>query len=161
VFPEISSYHVIKGFLNLSFSSEFWLNQLNVHLKVINSSLSPAKKMSCMIEYSSPNTNKPLHLGHIRNNLIGDAMSRIVKANGHDVIRVNLINDRGIHICKSMQAYLDFDPEGSPEKSGLKGDKYVGKLYVEFENAYKSEIDKLKKEGLSEEEAKKQAPGMQ
>ncbi|MGC9332322.1 MAG: arginine--tRNA ligase [Bacteroidales bacterium] len=161
VFPEISSYHVIKGFLNLSFSSEFWLQQLNSHSHAIQKALVPENKIKIMIEYSSPNTNKPLHLGHIRNNLIGDAMSRIMKANGHDVIRVNLINDRGIHICKSMQAYLDFDPDGSPEKSGLKGDKYVGELYVKFENTYKSEIDKLKKEGLSEEEAKKQAPSMQ
>ncbi len=161
IIPDISSYDVIKGFLNLSFTTEFWLRQLNNHIRVLNTALFPQKRLNFMIEYSSPNTNKPLHLGHIRNNLIGDAISRIVKANGHDVIRANLINDRGIHICKSMQAYLEFDPDGSPEKSGMKGDKYVGELYVKFENAYKSEIDTLKTQGLSEEEARKQSPIMQ
>ncbi|MGM0649924.1 MAG: arginine--tRNA ligase [Bacteroidota bacterium] len=161
VFPEISSYNVIKGFLNLSFSKEFWLQRLNNALKVIHHPLIPDKKLKLMIEFSSPNTNKPLHLGHIRNNLIGDAVSNVFKANGHEVIRVNLVNDRGIHICKSMQAYLNFDPNGSPEKAGMKGDKYVGGLYVKFEKAYKTEIENLKKEGLSEDEAKKQAPVMQ
>ncbi len=160
-FPEISSYNVVKGFLNLSFTSEFWLQQLNNASFVLSNPLSPWHKKKFMIEFSSPNTNKPLHLGHIRNNLIGDAMSKILAANGYEVFRVNLINDRGIHICKSMQAYLQFDPKGSPEKAGMKGDKYVGKMYVMFENAYKNEVNMLVNEGWDEEEAKKQAPIMQ
>jgi arginyl-tRNA synthetase len=157
----LSSYNVIKGFLNLSFSREFWIERLNDISKTTGKPLVPEEKKQVLIEFSSPNTNKPLHLGHVRNNLLGDSIARLLEANGHDVKRVNLVNDRGIHICKSMQAYLQFDPDGSPEKAGMKGDKYVGDLYVRFENAFKEETQSLIDKGLSEKEAKDQAPIMQ
>ncbi len=156
----LSTYNVIKGFLNLSFSREFWIERLNEISKNAGKPLLPEEKKRVLIEFSSPNTNKPLHLGHIRNNLLGDSIARILEANGHEVNRVNLVNDRGIHICKSMQAYLQFDPDGSPEKAGMKGDKYVGDLYVKFENAFKQEVESLIEKGLSEKDAKEQSPIM-
>ncbi|MFO7880188.1 MAG: arginine--tRNA ligase [Bacteroidota bacterium] len=160
-FENLTSYNVIKGFLNLSFSKEFWIERLNDIAHRPDDKLIPERKKKVLIEFSSPNTNKPLHLGHVRNNLIGDSVARILEACGHDVVRVNLVNDRGIHICKSMQAYLDFDPEGSPEKNGMKGDKYVGDLYVKFEKTYQAEVKELQEKGLSEKEAKDKAPIMQ
>ena len=117
-----------------------------------------ASGRSIMIEYSSPNTNKPLHLGHIRNNLLGWAVSQIQKANGHNVIMVNLVNDRGIHICKSMIAWEKFANGATPESTGVKGDHFVGDYYVRFDKEYKAEIKQLMEDGLSEEDAKKQAP---
>ncbi len=157
----ISSYNVIKGFLNLTFNSEYWLERLNLLHRDFKGNLTLRNPEKIMVEFSSPNTNKPLHLGHIRNNLIGDSVSRILQAAGHDVVRVNLVNDRGIHICKSMQAYLDFDPNGSPEKAGMKGDKYVGDLYVKFDLQYKGQVADLVESGMSEEDAKQKAPIMQ
>lgn len=159
--PEISSYNVIKGFLNLSMVNEFWLDELNRRAVSDWSSLRLDAPQRIMIEYSSPNTNKPLHLGHIRNNLLGDAISRILKANGHEVIRVNLINDRGIHICKSMQAYLQFAEGETPDSKGMKGDKFVGDLYVKFENALREEIARLTASGMSLKEARDKAPIIQ
>jgi arginyl-tRNA synthetase len=157
----VSSYNVIKGFLNLTFNSEYWLERLNLLHRDFNGTLTLKNPEKIMVEFSSPNTNKPLHLGHIRNNLIGDSVSRILKAAGHEVVRVNLVNDRGIHICKSMQAYLDFDPNGTPKKAGMKGDKYVGDLYVKFDLQYKGQIADLVESGMSEEDAKQKAPIMQ
>ncbi len=158
---QLSSYNVIKGFLNLSFTSEYWLERLgNIH-KSFDGNAPVDQPEKIMVEFSSPNTNKPLHLGHVRNNLIGDSVSRILKAAGHDVMRVNLVNDRGIHICKSMQAYLDFDSDGSPDKAGMKGDKYVGDLYVKFDQQYKGQVADLIESGMSEDDAKQKAPIMQ
>src|SRR5690606_15302779 len=116
------------------------------------------KGKKIMVEYSSPNTNKPLHLGHIRNNLLGYSVAEILKANGYEVIKANLVNDRGIHICKSMLAWQRWADGETPESSGLKGDHLVGKYYVVFDKAYKQEIDELKAQGLSEEDAKRNAP---
>ena len=113
-----------------------------------------------MVEYSSPNTNKPLHLGHVRNNLLGYSVAELLKANGHEVIKVNLVNDRGIHICKSMLAWQKFGNGETPESTGLKGDHLVGKYYVIFDKEYKKEIEALKAAGQTEEEAKKNAPLM-
>ncbi len=157
---EVSSYNVIKGFLNISFTSEYWLECLNDMHKHFDGTLKKEDAEKIMIEFSSPNTNKPLHLGHIRNNLIGDSVSRLLEVAGDEVVRVNLVNDRGIHICKSMQAYLEFDPEGSPEKAGMKGDKYVGDLYVKFDKAYKEQIQALVDSGRTEDDAKQNAPIM-
>lgn len=157
---DVSSYNVIKGFLNISLSSDYWLTRLTSIHNNFNGKIEPEQKEKIMIEFSSPNTNKPLHLGHIRNNLLGDSLSRIIEANGHEVIRVNLVNDRGIHICKSMQSYLQFDPDGSPEKAGMKGDKYVGDLYVKFEKEYRAEIEELVAKGVDADNAKQKAPIM-
>ncbi len=111
-----------------------------------------------MVEYSSPNTNKPLHLGHLRNNFLGYSVAEILKANGYEVIKANLVNDRGIHICKSMVAYQQVGKDETPESSGLKGDHLAGKYYVLFDKEYKKQIEDLKAEGQSEEEAKKNVP---
>lgn len=155
---EIVDFNVIKGFLNLGFSDAFWIGQLK-HT-ILNESFGqfPSNGKKLMVEYSSPNTNKPLHLGHIRNNLLGYSVAEILKAYGYDVIKANLVNDRGIHICKSMLAWQKFGNGETPESSGLKGDHLVGKYYVEFDKAYKAEIEALKAEGQTEEEAKKNAP---
>lgn len=157
---EVREYNVVKGFLNIEISSAYWLGVLN--------EVSGDKKYgyvkensgkSIMIEYSSPNTNKPLHLGHIRNNLLGWSVSEIQKANGHDVKMVNLVNDRGIHICKSMIAWQKFANGATPETAGMrKGDHFVGDYYVRFDKEYKAEIRQLMDGGMSEEEAKKNAP---
>ncbi len=156
---DIDSYNVIQGFLNISMTHEYWVNRLN--------SLAQAKKADddsnkplIMVEFSSPNTNKPLHLGHLRNNFLGDSVSRIVKAAGNRVMKVNLVNDRGIHICKSMIAWLKWGDGITPEKAGVKGDKLVGDFYVLFNNKYKEELEELKKSGLSDEEAEKKSPLM-
>ncbi|MDA4746738.1 arginine--tRNA ligase, partial [Enterobacter hormaechei] len=111
-----------------------------------------------MVEYSSPNTNKPLHLGHVRNNLLGYSVAQILKAAGYNVIKTQIINDRGIHICKSMLAWEKFGNGETPESTGLKGDKLVGNYYVRFDQEYKKQIEELKSEGVAEEAAKKQAP---
>jgi arginyl-tRNA synthetase len=158
--PVVSAFNVIKGFLNLSISKTYWLDQLTE----INNDASFGIKIPgedapmMMIEYSSPNTNKPLHLGHIRNNLLGFSISEIQRANGWNVFKTNIVNDRGIHICKSMLAWKLFGNGETPESTGLKGDHLVGKYYVVFDKAYKAEIKELMKKGLTEEEAKKQAP---
>ena len=158
--PMVSAFNVIKGFLNLSISKTYWLDQLTE----INNDASFGIKIPgedapmMMIEYSSPNTNKPLHLGHIRNNLLGFSISEIQRANGWNVFKTNIVNDRGIHICKSMLAWKLFGNGETPESTGLKGDHLVGKYYVVFDKAYKAEIKELMEKGLTEEDAKKQAP---
>lgn len=156
---EVQDYNVIKGFLNVVISSAYWLGILNEAAgeeKYGYAKQSSGK--SYMIEYSSPNTNKPLHLGHIRNNLLGWSVSEIQKANGHEVKMVNLVNDRGIHICKSMLAWQKYAEGATPESTGMKGDHFVGDYYVRFDKEYKAEIKRLTEQGMEEEEAKKKAP---
>ena len=158
--PIISDFNVIKGFLNLSISKNYWLETLNEIHKTPEFGITPVTENSdlMMIEYSSPNTNKPLHLGHIRNNLLGHSIAEIQKANGWKVVKTNIVNDRGIHICKSMLAWKLFGNGETPESSGLKGDHLVGKYYVIFDKAFKAEIKELIEKGMGEEEAKKSAP---
>lgn len=156
--PEIVGYNVVKGFLNLSLSDGFWTSRFEEIRSDERFGEAPATGRTIMIEYSSPNTNKPLHLGHIRNNLLGYSVARILAANGHRVIKVNLVNDRGIHICKSMLAWQLYGNGETPASSGMKGDHLVGKYYVEFDKHYKAQIKELTAAGQSEEEAKKNAP---
>ena len=156
---EVETYNVIKGFLNVVISSAYWIEVLNDVAK--EEKYGYAKEPSgktYMIEYSSPNTNKPLHLGHIRNNFLGWSVSEIQKANGHKVIMANLVNDRGIHICKSMIAWEKFANGATPESTGIKGDHFVGDYYVRFDKEYKAQIKELMAQGKTEEEAKKEAP---
>ena len=155
---EITGFNVIKGFLNLSISQAYWLNLFNTEVLKPDFGIIPSSGKKVMVEYSSPNTNKPLHLGHVRNNLLGYSVSELLKANGAEVYKVNLVNDRGIHICKSMLAWQKWSNGETPESSGIKGDHLVGKYYVIFDKEYKKEIDALKAEGQTEEEAKKNAP---
>ncbi|MBW6460615.1 MAG: arginine--tRNA ligase [Bacteroidales bacterium] len=155
----ISSYNVIKGFLNLTIRNEYWIEFLTDHFCLPDYGFIPVdENQPVVVEYSSPNTNKPLHLGHVRNNLIGWALSEILKANGKRVYRVNLVNDRGIHICKTMLAYKKWHPEEIPSFAGIKGDKFVGQLYVQYEQAAKKEREGLVAAGLTEEEAYRQSP---
>lgn len=156
----ISGFNVVKGFLNMSFPSEFWLNNLieNASKSKFGFTENHPKAKSVMVEYSSPNTNKPIHLGHIRNNLLGYSVANIFKAAGHKVHKIQIINDRGIHICKSMIAWEKFGNGETPETSGMKGDHLVGKYYVEFDKYYREEIKDLVSKGQTEEEAKKNAP---
>ncbi|MFW9596316.1 MAG: arginine--tRNA ligase [Paludibacter sp.] len=158
----ITNFNVIKGFLNLSINKTYWIESLNSILSTENYGYTRADEPAplMMIEYSSPNTNKPLHLGHIRNNLLGFSISEIQKANGWNVVKTNIVNDRGIHICKSMLAWQKFGNGETPASSGLKGDHLVGKYYVEFDKAYKAEVKELISKGFTEEEAKKNAPLM-
>ncbi len=158
--PEIKSFNVIKGFLNLVVDSSFWAARFGEIVEAENFGMAEPSGRTIMIEYSSPNTNKPLHLGHIRNNLLGYSVATILKANGHNVIKVNLVNDRGIHICKSMLAWQLYGGGETPESSGMKGDHLVGKYYVEFDKHYKQQIKELVAEGMAEDEAKKKAPIM-
>ncbi len=161
---EISAYNVIKGFLNISISNAYWIDVLQ---QAANQGSNFGKKpltvssSTVMVEYSSPNTNKPLHLGHIRNNLLGFAIAQILEANGNRVIKANLINDRGIHICKSMIAWQLYGNGETPQSSGTKGDHLVGKYYVAFDKQYKAEMQELMIQGVSEDEAKNVAPIMQ
>lgn len=156
----VAAFNVVKGFLNLSFSAGYWVSQLADIVKMKNYGFrwKGAHSRNIMVEYSSPNTNKPLHLGHIRNNLLGYSVSEILKANGHEVQKVQVINDRGIHICKSMLAWQKFGNGETPQSSGLKGDKLVGKYYVEFDKHYKAEIAQLVEAGKTKEEAEAEAP---
>ena len=156
---EVETYNVIKGFLNVVISSAYWIEVLNDVAKEEKYGYAkvPSGK-TYMIEYSSPNTNKPLHLGHIRNNFLGWSVSEIQKANGHKVIMVNLVNDRGIHICKSMIAWEKFANGATPESTGTKGDHFVGDYYVRFDKEYKAQFKELMEQGKTEEEAKKEAP---
>lgn len=156
----ISGFNVVKGFLNLSFPSEFWLENLveNASEAKFGFTENHPEAKSVMVEYSSPNTNKPIHLGHIRNNLLGYSVANIFKAAGHKVQKIQIINDRGIHICKSMIAWEKFGNGETPESSGIKGDHLVGKYYVEFDKHYREEIKDLISQGQSEDEAKKNAP---
>ncbi len=157
---EIKAYNVIKGFLNLSLDASFWADRFAEITADECFGVAAPTGRTMMIEYSSPNTNKPLHLGHIRNNLLGYSVAEILKANGHTVIKANLVNDRGIHICKSMLAWQLYGEGETPASSGMKGDHLVGKYYVEFDKHYKAQIKELMATGKSEEEAKKQAPIM-
>ena len=155
----IENFNVVKGFLNLSINNEAFVQ----NFKEIKAQfdVKENKNQTVMVEYSSPNTNKPLHLGHIRNNLLGFSVAQILKEAGYNVIKTQIINDRGIHICKSMLAWEKFGNGETPETTGLKGDKLVGNYYVEFDKNYKAQISELKEKGLDEETAKKQAPIIQ
>ncbi len=157
---EIKTYNAVGGFLNLSIDDAFYLNFLREIFPQEKYGYTSEKEnqKALMVEYSSPNTNKPLHLGHIRNNLLGHAISEIYKATGKPVLKTQIINDRGIHICKSMVAWQQFSDGETPESSGLKGDKLAGKYYVKFDRVYKEQIKELVTNGKTEEEAKKQAP---
>jgi arginyl-tRNA synthetase len=157
---EITSFNVVKGFLNIVIADEFWISYFaSVSGKSVLKT-SEGKKELVMVEYSSPNTNKPLHLGHVRNNLLGYSVSEILKAAGKDVIKTNLVNDRGIHICKSMLAWQKWGKGETPESSGMKGDHLVGKYYVEFDKHYKAEIAECISKGLNTADAEKSAPLM-
>ena len=157
----VEGFNVVKGFLNLSISAAFWLNFLKENTSLSNFGFkSPKSKSKVMVEYSSPNTNKPLHLGHLRNNFLGYSIASILEAEGHEVFKVQIINDRGIHICKSMLAWEKFGNGETPESSKKKGDHLVGKYYVIFDQKYKEEITQLQEQGMDEEAAKKEAPLM-
>ncbi len=157
-FVEIADFNVIKGFLNIVLSDAYWISVFENEISQTDFGLLPINGQKVMVEYSSPNTNKPLHLGHVRNNLLGFSVAEILKAAGYEVIKANLVNDRGIHICKSMLAWEKFGNGETPESTGLKGDHLVGKYYVIFDQEYKKEIKQLIDSGLTEEEAKKEAP---
>jgi len=156
----ITEFNVVKGFLNLSFPSDFWLNEFveNANNDKFGFKEVTDESKSVMVEYSSPNTNKPIHLGHIRNNLLGYSVAQIYKAAGCKVQKVQIINDRGIHICKSMIAWQKYGNGETPESTQTKGDHFVGKYYVEFDKHYKKEIEELINQGQTEEEATKNAP---
>ena len=155
----VDEFNVVKGFLNLSISDDYWVSFLGNLTKLdAYGQAEEASGKTVMVEYSQPNTNKPLHLGHLRNNMLGFSLANILKANGHKVIMANIINDRGIHICKSMLAWQKWGNGETPESSGLKGDKVVGKYYVEFDKHYKEEIKEMVAGGMDEEEAGKKAP---
>ena len=155
---EVEDFNVIKGFLNLSIADSYWVDELLTTIHSSSFGQFPPNGQKVMVEYSSPNTNKPLHLGHVRNNLLGFSVAEILSANGYEVIKVNLVNDRGIHICKSMLAWQLFGNGETPESSQLKGDHLVGKYYVIFDKEYKKQIEALTQEGQTEDEAKKNAP---
>ena len=157
---EISSYNVVKGFLNISFSELYWNRLFQSILADEHFGQLPPTGKTVMVEFSSPNTNKPLHLGHIRNILLGWSVSRLLEANGHRVMKVNLVNDRGIHICKSMLAWLKTGNGETPESSGKKGDHLVGDYYVAFNTLYRKEVDGLIASGMPKEEAEKNAPSL-
>ncbi len=155
---EMDGFNVIKGFLNISLSDKYWLDKFYTEILPDDFASFKPNGKKVMVEYSSPNTNKPLHLGHVRNNLLGYSVAEILKADGYEVVKANLVNDRGIHICKSMLAWQKFGNGETPESTGEKGDHLVGKYYVLFDKEYKSQIEELKSFGQSEEEAKKNAP---
>ena len=157
---EVFDFNVVKGFLNLKISDQYWFSFFNSLKEIENFGFYAPSGKTVMVEYSSPNTNKPLHLGHVRNNLLGYSVAEILKANGHKVIKVNLVNDRGIHICKSMLAWQKYGNNDTPEVSAMKGDHLVGKYYVEFDKHYKAEVNALVEAGMSREEAEKKAPSI-
>ena len=159
----VEKFNVVKGFLNISIKSDFWIDVLNDVANADDFGIKPVTDESqlVMVEYSSPNTNKPLHLGHVRNNLLGYSLSLILKANGYKVVKTNIVNDRGIHICKSMLAWQKWGDGITPEKAGKKGDHLIGDFYVLFDKHYKDELKALKESGLSDEEAEKQSTLMQ
>lgn len=160
--PEVAGYNVIKGFLNFEIADSYWLHFLAERAGQSDYGLvhPAADAAPVVVEYSSPNTNKPLHLGHIRNNLLGWSVSQLLAAAGANVKKVNLVNDRGIHICKSMLAWLRYGNGETPESTGMKGDHLVGKYYVEFDKHYKEEVKQLMESGVEEEQAKREAPLM-
>ena len=155
---QIESYNIVKGFLNIKLSGSYWAEVLSAIASNPEYGQLPPTGKTVMVEFSSPNTNKPLHLGHIRNNLLGWSISQLLKACGHNVMRVNLVNDRGIHICKSMLAWLKCGNDITPESSGMKGDHLVGDFYVKFNDLFKAEVKELVAGGMSEEDAEKNAP---
>ena len=156
--PEISGFNCVKGFLNILFSNLYW-NELFAEIASDpDFGLLPSTGKNVMVEFSSPNTNKPLHLGHIRNNLLGDSVSRLLKASGNNVIKTTLVNDRGVHICKSMLAWQKVGGGATPESSGKKGDHLVGDMYVAFNDIFNKEVDELVASGMDKEQAKKEAP---
>lgn len=158
---EVCGFNVVKGFLNLEVFNAYWTQFLATVLDTSNFGFAiPNSAKPIMVEYSSPNTNKPLHLGHLRNNFLGYSVSEILKANGHKVTKVQIVNDRGIHICKSMVAWEKYGKGETPASTGIKGDKLVGNYYVKFDQIYKEQIAELIAKGIEEEEAKKQAPIM-
>ncbi|MGZ4159113.1 MAG: arginine--tRNA ligase domain-containing protein, partial [Bacteroidia bacterium] len=153
---EVTDFNVVKGFLNIVIDDTFWLNYFkSINGKPFINSTLPANAPTVMVEYASPNTNKPLHLGHVRNILLGYSVSRILSAAGNKVVKTSVVNDRGIHICKSMLAWQKWGNGETPESSGMKGDHLVGKYYVEFDKHYKEEIANRKLQGESAEEAEK------
>ena len=156
----VSTFNAVQGFLNLSISDAFWLEQLRDMAANKHYGDSTEKRGLMMVEYSSPNTNKPLHLGHVRNNLLGYSIAQIQEANGWQVVKTNIVNDRGIHICKSMLAWLKFGNGETPETSGKKGDHLIGDYYVRFDKEYKAQVAELVAGGMDEEQAKKEAPLM-
>ncbi len=161
--PAVEKYNVVKGFLNLSVNPTFWLTVLHSIAEDPNYGIKAADENSdlVMVEYSSPNTNKPLHLGHVRNNLLGYSLSCILAANGHKVVKTNIVNDRGIHICKSMLAWQKWGNDVTPESSGKKGDHLIGDFYVAFDRHYREQVKELmEKENMTEDEAKANAPLM-
>lgn len=162
----VSAFNVVQGFLNISVADAIWVDALNDIAADATFGTLPANGKSVMVEFSSPNTNKPLHLGHLRNNFLGDSVSRILAANGYDVVKTCIVNDRGVHICKSMLAYQMFGTDASgrgetPESSGMKGDHLIGKYYVLFDKAYKAQVAEMVEKGAVKEEAEKTAPLMQ
>ena len=157
---EIAGYNCVKGFLNISFSPLYWNELFNDILSDNDFGQLPSTGQNIMVEFSSPNTNKPLHLGHIRNNLLGDSVSRLLKACGNNVMKVTLVNDRGVHICKSMLAWLKTGNGITPENSGKKGDHLVGDCYVAFNDIYKKEVDELVAGGMTKDQAEKEAPSL-
>ena len=160
--PMVAAFNVIKGFLNLTIASAAWIELLNDIYAAPNYGIAQAAPDAplVMIEYSSPNTNKPLHLGHVRNNLLGNALARIIAANGNRVVKTNIVNDRGIHICKSMLAWLKYGNGETPESSGKKGDHLIGDYYVAFDKHYKAEVAALMEQGMTKEEAEAASPLM-
>ena len=156
----VSTFNAVQGFLNLSISDAFWLEQLRDMAANEHYGDSTEKRGLMMVEYSSPNTNKPLHLGHVRNNLLGYSIAQIQEANGWEVVKTNIVNDRGIHICKSMLAWQKFGNGETPETSGKKGDHLIGDYYVRFDKEYKTQVAELVAGGMDEEQAKKEAPLM-
>lgn len=153
-------YNVIKGFLNLSIADTFWIDFLEKNASNTQFGLKEKNGVNVMVEYSSPNTNKPLHLGHLRNNFLGWSIAEILKANGYNVIKTCIVNDRGIHICKSMIAWQIFANGATPQSTGTKGDHFVGDYYVKFNDEYKRQVDELVAKGITKEEAEKDAPVM-
>ncbi len=164
--PVIEKFNAVQGFLNMSIAPSFWIEQLETIAKDINygknsrQAKDDGQQPLMMVEYSSPNTNKPLHLGHVRNNLLGASIARIQEANGWKVVKTNIVNDRGIHICKSMLAWLKYGNGETPESSGKKGDHLIGDYYVRFDQEYRKEVKALVETGMSEDEAKREAPLM-
>ena len=158
--PVIEKFNAVQGFLNMSIAPSFWIEQLEAIAADANYGELPDRNRLMMVEYSSPNTNKPLHLGHVRNNLLGSSIARIQEANGWKVVKTNIVNDRGIHICKSMLAWLKFGNGETPESSGKKGDHLIGDYYVRFDKEYRKQIAELMAGGMSEEDAKREAPLM-
>ena len=160
--PAVAAYNVIKGFLNLTVASSAWIELLDdIHAdEQYGLTAATPESPLVMIEYSSPNTNKPLHLGHVRNNLLGNALANIIAANGNRVVKTNIVNDRGIHICKSMLAWLKYGNGETPESSGKKGDHLIGDYYVAFDKHYKAEVSQLMEQGMTKEEAEAASPLM-